>query len=179
MKPPWQVREAAARPTAGEVVIEVECGDDGLVCPDCGARSPLHDERRRRFQHLDLMGYRTTVRVKRPRGSAAPNTESAPSPPTCPPSRPPPTRRARRSPAGAAEVTAPPTGGGGPRATERAAYGDSSAARLIVRTALATANPAKVSPVSRRKHRGLVQPAERFLRGASRIGSDPRHVRLP
>ena len=67
MKPPWQVREAAARSKAGEVVIEVECGDDGLVCPDCGARSPLHDERRRRFQHLDLMGYRTTVRVKRPR----------------------------------------------------------------------------------------------------------------
>ena len=67
LKPPWQVREAAAWPKVGEVVIEVECGDDGLVCPECGARSPLHDERRRRFQHLDLMGYRTIVRVKRPR----------------------------------------------------------------------------------------------------------------
>lgn len=67
LKPPWQVREAAARPKAGEVVIEVECGDEGLVCPECGARSPLHDERRRRFQHLDFMEYRTIVRVNRPR----------------------------------------------------------------------------------------------------------------
>lgn len=67
LKPPWQVKEVVARPEAVEVVIEVECGDEGLVCPECGARSPLHDERRRRFQHLDFMEYRTIVRVKRPR----------------------------------------------------------------------------------------------------------------
>ena len=67
LKSPWRVAEVRFRVEAREVVVEVECGDEGLLCPECGARNPRHDERRQSLGHLETMGFRTILSVKRPR----------------------------------------------------------------------------------------------------------------
>lgn len=92
LKSPWRVAEVRFRVEAREVVVEVECGDEGLLCPECGARNPRHDERRQRLEHLETMGFRTILSVKRPRVRCPRHGVqriSAPAPSVAPPKRPP------------------------------------------------------------------------------------------
>lgn len=91
LESPWRVAAVHFRVEAREVVVEVECEDEGLRCPECGARSPRHDERRRRHEHLETMGFRTIVSVKRPRircGRHGVQRISAPLPSFTPPTHP-------------------------------------------------------------------------------------------
>lgn len=92
LKSPWRVAEVHFRVEARAVVVEVECGDEGLVCSECEARSPRHDERRRRLEHLETMGFRNILSVKRPRVRCLRHGVqriSAPAPSGTPPKRPP------------------------------------------------------------------------------------------
>ena len=65
--PPWQVTEVVVRHETEEVEVVVEWTGGHPVCPECGAEGRRHDDRPRRWRHLDTMQYRTWLIAKLPR----------------------------------------------------------------------------------------------------------------
>ena len=67
LKGPWRVAGLSLDLAANELRVEVACAGSWFACPKCGARSPRHDGRRRRWVHLNTMEYRTVVTAQLPR----------------------------------------------------------------------------------------------------------------
>lgn len=65
---PWRVTAVTPRLDEGEILVTVEAGPGSkLTCPQCGAHSPRHDHRARRWRHLPTCQYRTILEVSVPR----------------------------------------------------------------------------------------------------------------
>lgn len=67
LTPPWQVVRVDIDPVERTARVEVECAENRLPCPVCGAESRRHDGRRREWRHVDTMLYRTFVSSDLPR----------------------------------------------------------------------------------------------------------------
>ena len=67
LTPPWQVVRVDIDPVERTARVEVECAENRLPCPVCGAESRRHDGRRREWRHVDTMLYRTFVSSELPR----------------------------------------------------------------------------------------------------------------
>lgn len=66
----WIVSEVDVDAAAGEVTVFVAAAVDArLPCPECEAPCSRHDQRTRRWRHLDTCQYRTTVVASIPRVS--------------------------------------------------------------------------------------------------------------
>lgn len=64
----WTVEDVELVPDEGRVTIRVEYAPDGGKCPECGARTPLHDHARlRRWRHLDTCQLMTFIECRAPR----------------------------------------------------------------------------------------------------------------
>lgn len=68
LQTPWQVSDVRFEPDAGEIHFDVTCSSARLVCPVCGAQEqPIHDRKRRAWQHLHFFQYRAYVHAEVPR----------------------------------------------------------------------------------------------------------------
>jgi transposase len=65
---PWQIIEVDLKIDEQRVDIDIEYGDNVGPCPECGALSPKHDDRRKRsWRHLDTMQFSTYLHCEVPR----------------------------------------------------------------------------------------------------------------
>ena len=67
LTPPWRVVRVDIDPVERTARVEVECAENRLGCPVCGAVSRRHDGRRREWRHVDTMLHRTFVSTDLPR----------------------------------------------------------------------------------------------------------------
>ena len=67
IQPPWKVTEVELDRESQDVTVHLRCTKTGLVCPECGKRSPGYDSKTRRWRHLDTMQYKTILAAKVPR----------------------------------------------------------------------------------------------------------------
>lgn len=68
LKDPWFIPrvEVTDADHVVEVAVEARAGSR-MPCPVCGAESPVHDRRERRWRHLDTCEYRTEIVAQVPR----------------------------------------------------------------------------------------------------------------
>ena len=65
---PWLISQVDLKIHEQRVDIEIEYADDAGSCPECGAISPKHDDRKRRsWRHLDTMQFATYLHCEVPR----------------------------------------------------------------------------------------------------------------
>lgn len=65
---PWKVKDVELRLDKGEVEVFLEhARSSKLACPQCEAKCPGYDTRRRQWRHLDTMQFRTIVTADVPR----------------------------------------------------------------------------------------------------------------
>lgn len=65
---PWLINQVDLKIHEQRVDIEIEYADDVGPCPECGAISPKHDDRKRRsWRHLDTMQFATYLHCEVPR----------------------------------------------------------------------------------------------------------------
>lgn len=68
LEAPWSIARIDLLEESEEIEVHVEArAGRGLPCPECGARSSIHDRRERRWRHLDTCEYRTTIVAQVPR----------------------------------------------------------------------------------------------------------------
>ncbi len=68
LRSPWEVSDVRFEPEAGEIHFEVACTARRLSCPACGAdEQPVHDSRKRSWQHLHFFQYRAYLHAQVPR----------------------------------------------------------------------------------------------------------------
>ena len=69
---PWHVSDVQLDQSSREVRVLVEAASStAFGCPECGADSPRHDHRERRWRHLDTCQFRTILVAKVPRVDCA------------------------------------------------------------------------------------------------------------
>lgn len=66
---PWGVDEVELDTKAQEVIVQISCTADALVCPECGKACPGYDSKERRWRHLDTCQMTTRLVAKVPRVS--------------------------------------------------------------------------------------------------------------
>ena len=65
---PWQISSVDLRMQDHRVDITIEYADDTGACPECGATSSKHDDRKQRtWRHLDTMQFATYLHCSAPR----------------------------------------------------------------------------------------------------------------
>lgn len=65
---PWNISSVDLKMSEQRVDILIEYGDDEGPCPECGAISPKHDDRKERsWRHLDTMQFATYLHCSTPR----------------------------------------------------------------------------------------------------------------
>ena len=65
---PWEISSVDLDLAAQKVDVIIEYTDDKGICPECGAISPKHDDRKERtWRHLDTMQFATQLHCKLPR----------------------------------------------------------------------------------------------------------------
>lgn len=65
---PWKISEVDLKIDEQRVDINIEYDDDVGPCPECGAQSPKHDDRKKRsWRHLDTMQFSTYLHCEVPR----------------------------------------------------------------------------------------------------------------
>ncbi len=70
VRPPWRVVSAETNLVDEVVLVRVEAPSEvSFGCPRCGKKSPRHDHRKRRWQHLPTCQFRTILEVDVPRVS--------------------------------------------------------------------------------------------------------------
>ena len=68
LEAPWKVKDVDLRLEEGEVEVVLEhAASPKLACPECGAKCPGYDTRRRQWRHLDTMQFRTVITADVPR----------------------------------------------------------------------------------------------------------------
>jgi len=65
---PWEISRVDLNMSEQRVDIEIEYTDVSGACPECGATSPKHDDRKQRsWRHLDTMQFTTDWHCSVPR----------------------------------------------------------------------------------------------------------------
>jgi len=65
---PWEISNVELSLKRQQVDINIEYADNEGLCPECGALSKKHDERKKRtWRHLDTMNFSTFLHCKSPR----------------------------------------------------------------------------------------------------------------
>lgn len=68
LQAPWTVSDVRFDPQASEIHFDVSCGAPRLPCPVCeAADQPIHDRKKRSWQHLHFFQHRAYIHAELPR----------------------------------------------------------------------------------------------------------------